>query len=241
MGQAGGAAGGGSSADGSGGSAGIRFNLTYDQVESSKYQRPSADGNASLDGERAAVAAADRSVPEAKAGPNAGFDYPRYRQSHSMHKGNYIDVRLVPREVIQAAAEAAANGRTHQLRHIPGMRDEAVAIGVMARMVRDSDSAWAAAGSPRAEGSDGRAASEGASDGDNSDCMSEEVVSNTVGLSNIQASGFSGMMGRAAAVRGAALKADIGQGECDDEVDMAEAADEVMSERAGGHKRTWQE
>lgn len=239
----------GSADGGSGGSAGIgiRFNLTYDQVESASSQQHYQNSGA--------VSAERNGTIQSKVGTSvtAGFDYPKYRQSHGTHKGHYIDVRLVPREAVQAAADAAANGRMHPLKNIPGMRDEAVAIGAMARMIRDSDSAWAAAaGSHRAAGGSegGREASAGgSSEGDDCDCMSEEVVSNTVGLSNVQASGFSGLMDRepkppaedGRLLQGGTNAAAKLQQTCDRDKNMAEGMDEAMSELVGRHKRAWEE
>lgn len=134
------------------------------------------------------------------------------------------------------------------------MRDEAVFIGAMARQVRDSDSAWAAAppvhwGNARAREQQPVLEESSCSDADDAECMSEEVVSNTVGLSMPQASGFSGLMGRAATVRKEALRQAAAGQQHDKEgedADMGETGgDEVMSgpERAtvAGHKRSWEE
>ena len=238
-------------------SAGInmRFNMSYDQADSATAGQSSGRGT-----QPAAAALVAGALPQdgGSAVPAASkpgtFDYPRYRQTHGDHGGFYIDVRQVPTEAVQAAAKAAASGRLQSLKQIPGMRDEVVQNGVMARMVRDSDSAWAAAapGSGRAAGAGAGQAVSGSSCSDGEDgegeCMSEEVVSNTVGLSMPQASGFSGLLGRAAVVRGEALKAEaLGQhdgGALHHDAEMEEAGetDEVMSGPVAvtGHKRVWE-
>lgn len=242
-------------------SAGInmRFNMSYDQADSATGGQSSGRGTqpaaaALVSGALAAQDGSGAKPTAPKPGGGGAFDYPRYRQTHGDHGGHYIDVRQVPTEAVKAAAKAAASGRLQSLKQIPGMRDEVVQIGAMARMVRDSDSAWAAAapGSGRAAGVGAGQAMSGSSCSDGEDgegeCMSEEVVSNTVGLSMPQASGFSGLLGRAAVVRGEALKAAAlgqhdGGGALRDDAEMEEAGetDEVMSGPVAvtGHKRVW--
>jgi hypothetical protein len=122
-------------------------------------------------------------------------------------------VRLIPEEDVKEAAAAAASGRLHGRGSIPGLRDAAVRAASLARMVRDSGSAWcmsnaAAAHHLRKEvradqmrlhsrtncvgHSAGYESDEGVGD-EEEECVSEEVVSNTVGLELPQASGFSGL------------------------------------------------
>jgi len=148
--------------------------------------------------------------------PPAGFDYPKYRLSHGCHKGHYIDVRLVPAEAVKAAAAAAraagASGRVPELMPIPGLRDEAAHIAAMVHQLKDtaSEMRGGAGGADGAAGAmhpfrpgvnkHGQPLSSDLSEDE--EAMSEEVVSNTVGLFMPQASGASRL--RAAPVKSAA-------------------------------------
>ncbi|GAX82688.1 hypothetical protein CEUSTIGMA_g10114.t1 [Chlamydomonas eustigma] len=145
-----------------------------------------------------------RTADAAVVAATTGFDYPRYRERQGRDCRRYIDVRLVPEEDVKEAAAAAAHGRLHGRCSIPGLRDAAIRAASLARMIRDSDSAWCM---PYAAGHGGERNPDhhllhlqaGRQDVDYDDeeeeddeCVSEEVVSNTVGLGLPQASGFSG-------------------------------------------------
>lgn len=151
-------------------------------------------------------------------GLTPGFDYPRYRQSHNKHHGHYIDVRLVPPEEVRAAlladtaaiapilGDGRARGGPVALLPIPGMRDAAGEQAALGQPAHDGDSAWAPAGRPGRRGMDGPtrtfandgAMSEGSSEsGSGDECMSEEVVSNTIGLCMPQPTMVSGPAGGA--------------------------------------------
>mmetsp|Transcript_6370 Transcript_6370/g.14137 ORF Transcript_6370/g.14137 Transcript_6370/m.14137 type:complete len:935 (-) Transcript_6370:1153-3957(-) len=215
-------------------------------------------------------------VVQAQAGASngTGYHYPKYHRRHGGRHGFYIDVRLVDRDLmlaqlqaLRSAARAAApnnGGGLARVHSPPGLaRAAAVAAAMAAPAVegdsmyqREDDAAarWAAGrrgGSWRRDlGIGGEELEEEEEDSEgssNDEAMSEEVVSNTVGLSMPQNTACSGQAARgtAAAARRAAALAGMQNGSpraADVVLEGVEAAAQEHSLQRGtgtayGHER----